>query len=78
MAYRILMELVARPDNIPEWVWSGTGSSKITSTGGKAWTAKLNSSDTIWEYDNISGANTKMAELDVADSTNRRYKVIEV
>ena len=72
------MELVARPDNIPEWVWSGTGSSKISSTGGKAWTAKLNSGDTIWEFSTQSEAEIKLSSLFADDSTNRRYKVIEV
>ena len=65
MAYRVLMEVVPRPDDTPEWIWNETN-------------AKLNSSDSIWEYDSQSDANTKMSELDSADSTNRRYKVIEV
>ena len=69
MAYRVVMELMLRPDSIEEWIWTG---------GGKAWTAKLNSGDSIHEFASESDANTKMAELDVADSTNRRYKVIEV
>ena len=78
MAYRVVMELMPRPDSIEEWVWNGTGSTQISSTGGKAWTAKLNSGDSIHEFDSESDADTKMAELDAADSTNRRYKVIEV
>ena len=60
-----------------EWVWNETSNQKAH-YGGKGWTAKLNSSDSIWEYDNQSDANTKMSELDNADSTNRRYKVVEV
>ena len=78
MAYRVLMELLPRPNSIEEWIWNETSSDKVSSTGGKGWTAKLNSSDSVWEYDNQSDANTKMSELDSADSTNRRYKVIEV
>ena len=78
MAYRVLMELAARPDNIPEWIWNEPASTMSYSTGGKAWTAKLNTNDTVWEYDSESDANTKMAALDAADSTNRRYKVMEV
>ena len=78
MAYRVLMELVARPDNIPEWIWNEPASTMSYSTGGKAWTAKLNTNDTVWEYDSESDANTKKAALDAADSTNRRYKVMEV
>ena len=72
------MEVVPRPDDIPAWIWNETNVNSVISNGGKGWTAKLNSSDSIWEYDNQSDANTKMSELDSADSTNRRYKVIEV
>lgn len=83
MAYRVVMELLPRPNNIPDWVWnetsvSGAKGTGIGSTGGKAWVAKLNSSDNIYEYDVESDATTKMDELFTADSTNRRYKVIEV
>ena len=78
MAYRVLMELLPRPDSIEEWIWNEPSSTKAYSTGGKAWTAKLNTNDTVWEYDSESDANTKKAQLDAADSTNRRYKVMEV
>jgi len=83
MAYRVVMELLPRPNSTPEWVWNETSTSGakgtgIGSTGGKAWVAKLNSSDNIYEYDVESDATTKMDELFTADSTNRRYKVIEV
>ena len=78
MPYRVVMEVVPRPDDIPAWIWNETNVNSVISNGGKGWTAKLNSSDSIWEYDNQSDANTKMSELEGADSTNRRYKVIEV
>ena len=78
MPYRVVMEVVPRPYDTPAWVWNETNAASVNSTGGKGWTAKLNSSDSVWEYDNQSDANTKMSELDSADSTNRRYKVIEV
>ena len=78
MAYRVVMELMPRPDDVEEWVWNGTGSSKISSTGGKAWTAKLNPGDTIHEFSLVRDAYLKLEELDAADSTTRRYKVIEV
>jgi hypothetical protein len=78
MAYRVLMELAPRPDSIPDWVWNETNANSISSTGGKAWTAKLSSDDDIYEYDVESDATTKMDELFTADSTNRRYKVVEV
>ena len=77
------MELLPRPNNIPDWVWnetsvSGAKGTGIGSTGGKAWVAKLSASDSIYEYDTESDATTKMNELIAADSTNRRYKVVEV
>jgi hypothetical protein len=78
MAYRVLMELAPRPDSIPDWVWNETNANSISSTGGKAWTAKLSSDDDIYEYDVESDATTKMDELFDADSTTRRYKVVEV
>ena len=78
MPYRVVMEVVPRPDNTPAWIWNETNANSVSSYGGKGWTAKLDSSDSIWEYDNQSDANAKMSELDSADSTNRRYKVIEV
>ena len=78
MPYRVVMEVVPRPDDTPAWIWNETNVNSVSSNGGKGWTAKLDSSDSIWEYDNQSDANTKMSELDSADSTNRRYKVIEV
>ena len=78
MAYRVVMELIPRPDDTPEWIWDNITTNKITSSGGKAWTGKLSASDSLWEYDNESDANTKKSQLESADSTNRRYKVIEV
>ncbi len=78
MAYRVLMEVVPRPDDTEEWIWNETNANSVSSTGGKGWTAKLNSSDSVWEYSTQSDANVKMNELFEADSTNRRYKIIEV
>jgi len=78
MPYRVLMELQPRPDSIEEWIWNEPSSTKASSTGGKAWTGKLTSGGTVWEYSTQSAANTKMNALDTADSTNRRYKVVEI
>ena len=78
MAYRVLMELQPRPNSIEEWIWNEPSSTKASSTGGKAWTGKLTSGGTVWEYSTQSAANTKMNALDSADSTNRRYKVVEI
>ena len=68
MAYRVLMELVPRPNEYPEEAWANAN----------IWVAKLTSSGQVWEYDNESDANAKMTELDNADSSNRRYKVVQV
>tara|TARA_B100001113_G_scaffold60593_1_gene45980 strand:- start:224 stop:403 length:180 start_codon:yes stop_codon:yes gene_type:complete len=43
-----------------------------------AFVAKLESSDTIYEYDNETDAIDKLVELKNADSTGRKYKVIEI
>ena len=78
MPYRVLMELQPRPDSIEEWIWNEPSSTKASSTGGKAWTGKLTADGTIWDFDSWLDANRKMGQLDAADSTNRRYKVVEV
>ena len=88
MAYRVLMELVPRPDSIQEWMWdeqneergvAGNGHADFKhQTGGKAWTGKLTSGGTVWEYTNEASASAKMAALNTADATNRRYKVVEI
>jgi hypothetical protein len=78
MAHRVLMELLPRPDDISDKFWNEINADTISSTGGKAWTGKLSIDDDIHEYDNESDATAKMNELAAADSTNRRYKVVEV
>jgi len=82
VSYRVLMESLPRPDDVPEYVWNeintGGSPSRVMSVGGKVWVAKLSASDSIYEYDTESDATTKMDELFDADSTNRRYKVVEV
>lgn len=79
MAYRVLMELVPRPDEYPEEAWASENTDKVyCNPSANIWVAKLTSGDQIWEYDNESDANTKMTELDNVDSTHRRYKVVQV
>ena len=39
MPYRVVMEVVPRPDDTPEWVWNETNANSIYSNGGKGWTA---------------------------------------
>ena len=88
MAYRVVMELISKPDNVENWKWDETDEERGPSqnghgdwkryVGGYAWTAKLNSVDTIHEFNGARDAYLKLEELDAADSTTRRYKVIEV
>tara|TARA_B100001778_G_C18231699_1_gene469184 strand:- start:206 stop:445 length:240 start_codon:yes stop_codon:yes gene_type:complete len=79
MAYRVLMELVPRPDEYPEEAWAIESTDKVyVHPSAQVWVAKLTSDGQIWEYDNESDANSKMTELDNADSTLRRYKVVQV
>ena len=47
-------------------------------TGSNAFVAKLQESDTIWEYDEETDAIDKLVELKNADNTGRKYKVIEI
>ena len=47
-------------------------------TGSNAYVAKLQESDTIWEYDEETDAIDKLVELKNADNTGRKYKVIEI
>ena len=82
MAYRVLMELVSRPDSVDDWKWNQTNEYRGTPQNGHA-DFKTHVGGYAWKvtgsaYDDESDANTKMAELDAADSTNRRYKVVEV
>ena len=88
MAYRVVMELIPKPDNVENWKWDETDENRGTPqnghadwkshVGGYAWTAKLNSGDTLHEFSSGRDAYLKLEELDAADSTTRRYKVIEV
>ena len=42
------------------------------------WVARLNPEDSIYEYDNLSDAQAKATELQDADETGRKYKVVEL
>ena len=81
MAYRVLMELVAKPDNVDDWKWNQINEYRGTPQNGHA-VYKVHIGGYAWKatgsaYENESDANTKMAQLDATDSTARRYKVIE-
>ena len=47
-------------------------------TGSNDYVAKLQESDTIWEYDEETDAIDKLVELKNADNTGRKYKVIQI
>ena len=47
-------------------------------TGSNAYVAKLQESDTLYEYDVEQDAFDKLVELKNADNTGRKYKVIEI
>jgi hypothetical protein len=42
------------------------------------WVARLNPEDPIYEYDNLNEAQTKATELQDADETGRKYRVVEL
>jgi hypothetical protein len=42
------------------------------------WVAQLTPNDPIYEYDNELEADAKAAELQAADSTGRKYRVVQL
>ena len=82
MAYKVYVELIPRPDNVDDWKWNQIEERRGTPQNGHA-DFKTHVGGYAWKvtgsaYDNESDANTRMAQLDAADSTNTRYKVLEV
>lgn len=63
--YRVYKQLIpaAYDGNDPSWAKR------------QVWVAKLNSSDTVDEYDTEAEANTQKAALESADPTARQYEV---
>lgn len=43
----------------------------------QVWVLKLNSTDTIDDFDSIEDAIDKLNELTISDPTNRVYKIVE-
>ncbi len=66
--YRVYKQLIPAPMNEADPVWAKR----------QVWVAKLNSLDTIDEYDTEAEANTKKDELTAADPSGRVYEVREV
>ena len=74
MAFRVVKQMYEAP--------SSSVSASITFTD-PSWAARsvyiASSSDMqLWEFNNVSDANAKAAQLSGSDSTDRLYKVIEV
>jgi len=45
---------------------------------GQIWVARLNPNDPVYEYPTLMEAEAKAFELESADPTNRKYRVVEV
>ena len=66
--YRVLKQLIPVPLNADDPTWAKR----------QVWVQKLNSEDTVDEFDTLAEAETKRDELTAADETGRVYKVEEV
>ena len=42
------------------------------------WVEKLNSTDPVYQYDNEAEAQAKATELQNADETGRKYRVVQL
>ena len=74
MAFRVVKQMYEAP--------SSSVSASITFTD-PPWAARnvyvaSSSGMQIWEFNNVSDANAKAAQLSGSDSTDRLYKVMEV
>lgn len=89
MAYKLYMELVAKPSNLENWKWDEADEPRGTQqnghadwkthVGGYAWTATISGS--VFEYSSESDATTKLTELNNSASvsySNRRFKIVEI
>jgi len=66
--YRVYKQLIPVPLNTDDPTWAKR----------QIWVQKLNSEDTIDEFDTLAEAQAKRDELTAADETGRIYKVEEV
>ena len=66
--YRVLKQLIPVPLNADDPTWAKR----------QVWVQKLNSEDTIDEFDTLAEAEAKKDELTAADETGRVYKVEEI
>ena len=66
--YKVYKQLIPAPLNEADPSWAKR----------QVWVAKLNSSDTVDEYDTQEEADAKVAELTAADPSGRVYEVREI
>ena len=66
--YRVLKQLIPVPLNADDPTWAKR----------QIWVQKLNSEDTVDEFDTLAEAEAKKDELTAADETGRVYKVEEI
>ena len=68
MAYRILKQFVPVDTNQgdPEWAKR------------QIWVQKLNSDDTVDEFETLQEAETKKSQLENSDPSGRVYKIVEI
>ena len=68
MPYRVVKQVVPKPADWPDqFAWDDS-----------AYAAALDNSEAVHEFSSQSEAQTKADELESADGTGRKYKVIEV
>lgn len=66
--YKVYKQLIPAPLNEADPSWAKR----------QVWVAKLNSNDTIDEYDTQEEADAKVVELTAADPSERVYEVREI
>jgi hypothetical protein len=68
MSYRIQKQFVPVDTNNGDPDWAKR----------QIWVSKLNTEDTVDEFDTLEEAETKKTELETADPSNRVYRIIEI
>jgi hypothetical protein len=68
MAYRIQKQFVPVDTNNGDPDWAKR----------QIWVQKLNSDDTIDEFETLDEAETRKSELENADPSGRVYKIVEI
>ena len=82
MAYKVYVEVIPRPNSVEDWKWNQENEYRGTPQNGHA-VYKVHVGGYAWKvtgssYNNEDDADTKKEQLEASDSSNRRYKVLEV